>query len=168
VSELAATLAPFGTAQARASSARIAKVLATRCWRSVRRCRGTTLKLVDNRTPGSADCTWTYRGGMFFSDSNPTLAINAYGGAQHGTMLKLVDHCTPGNADCTWTYRNVRIVSESNAGLAMNAFAGAQHQSVLKIVNNSSSSTIAAPALRIAPARTARGCSSATRTPAWP
>jgi hypothetical protein len=75
-------------------------------------------------------------GTMIISDTDPTLAMNAYGGAAHGTVLKLVNNCTPTNTDCTWTYRNGMLLSDTNPGLAVNAYGGAAHGTVLKLVNN--------------------------------
>jgi hypothetical protein len=43
------------------------------------------------------DCTWTYKGGEFLSDRDPTLAINAVGGARVGTTLGLTRACTKSN-----------------------------------------------------------------------
>lgn len=41
---------------------------------------------------------------MWLSDTNPSLAVNAYGGAKNLTALRLVYNCPPNNTDCTWTY----------------------------------------------------------------
>jgi hypothetical protein len=54
-----------------------------------------------------------------------TLAINAYGGAQHGTTLKLHNGCSASNPDCTWTFRKGMILSDTNQALGLNAWGGA-------------------------------------------
>ena len=61
-----------------------------------------TLTLASGCTPSNTDCTWTYTNGMLLSDTNPSLAINAYGGADTGSgQLKLVSNCAANNTDCT-------------------------------------------------------------------
>src|SRR5271165_4169448 len=75
-------------------------------------------------------------GGMLASDTNSSLAVNAYGGAANGTVLKLVSNCTPNNPDCTWTYRNGMLLSDTNPTLAVNAYGGAADGVVLKLVDN--------------------------------
>lgn len=48
-------------------------------------------------------CRWTYRDGMFISDSDPQLAIAAWGGARYGSELHLSKDCRSTNPDCTWS-----------------------------------------------------------------
>jgi hypothetical protein len=81
-------------------------------------------------------CPGLAAGTMLVSDTNPTLAVNAFGGAANGTVLKLVNNCTPDNTDCTWSFRNGMLVSDSNPSLAINAFGGAANGTALKLVNN--------------------------------
>ncbi len=74
---------------------------------------------------------------MIVSDSDPTLAWNAYGGAKHGTDITLVSGCQPHLTDCTWTVRNDGlIVSNTNPHLAVNAYGGVHHGAPLRLVNN--------------------------------
>ena len=40
------------------------------------------------------DCTWTYRDGMFVSNRDQSLAINAWNGARHGAVLRLHSLCS--------------------------------------------------------------------------
>jgi hypothetical protein len=94
------------------------------------------LKLVNNCTPDNTDCTWTYQKGMWFSDTNSGLAVNAFGGAANGTVLKLVNNCAANLTDCTWTFRKGMLLSDTNPGLAINAYGGAANGTVLKLVNN--------------------------------
>jgi hypothetical protein len=74
---------------------------------------------------------------MIVSDTNPTLAWNAYGGAKHGADITLVNNCRPHLTDCTWTVRpDGLIVSNTNPQLAVNAYGGAKGLAPLKLVNN--------------------------------
>ena len=73
---------------------------------------------------------------MLLSDTNPNLAMNAYGGAANGVALKLVNNCPPNNTDCTWTLHTGMLLSDTNSGLAMNAYGGAVNGTELKLVNN--------------------------------
>jgi hypothetical protein len=41
---------------------------------------------------------------MFVSNRDPSLAINAWDGAQHGRILRLHNECRPDNPDCTWKF----------------------------------------------------------------
>jgi len=43
------------------------------------------------------------QGTMILSNTDPGLAINAWGGAQHGTVLRLHNGCRPNLPDCTWS-----------------------------------------------------------------
>jgi len=79
-------------------------------------------------------------GVMLVSDTNPGLAVNAYGGAANGTVLKLVNNCTANISDCTWTYRDGMLLSDTDPTLAINAYGGAKNGTVLKLVNNCSPS----------------------------
>jgi hypothetical protein len=81
-------------------------------------------------------CPGLAAGAMLVSDTNPKLAVNAFGGAADGTVLKLVNNCTPDNTDCTWSFLNGMLVSDTNPKLAVNAFGGATDGTVLKLVNN--------------------------------
>lgn len=60
-------------------------------------------------------------GGEIVSDSNPALALNAFGGATAGAPIKVVKNCTRSNPDCTWRYRDGMIVNEGNPNLAVYA-----------------------------------------------
>jgi hypothetical protein len=72
---------------------------------------------------------------MILSNKSPSLAINAWEGAQHGTVLRLHNKCVPSNPDCTWTYKNGMFISDKNPSLAINAWEGAQHGTVLRLHN---------------------------------
>ena len=72
-------------------------------------------------------------GFMITSDSNPGLALNAWGGAQEGTVLRLSSHCTDTNPDCTWTYQYGMLLSDADPTLAINAFGGAADGIELKL-----------------------------------
>jgi hypothetical protein len=61
---------------------------------------------------------------MITSDSNPGLAVNAWGGAALGTMLRLTDACDLGNPDCTFSFRNGMILSDRDWGLAVHSSRG--------------------------------------------
>jgi hypothetical protein len=57
---------------------------------------------------------------MIVSDTDPSLAWNAYGGATDGADITLVNNCRPNNTDCTWTIRgDGLIVSNTNLNLAV-------------------------------------------------
>src|SRR5271166_3293973 len=73
---------------------------------------------------------------MIVSDRDTTLAINAWGGAQHGTTLRLYKNCPPDNPACTWSYHNGMIISDQDPTLAINAWGGAQHGTVLRLYKN--------------------------------
>ena len=45
-----------------------------------------------------------FAGEMILSTRNPSLALNAFGGAQNGTFVRLVNNCSPSNPDCTWRW----------------------------------------------------------------
>jgi hypothetical protein len=68
------------------------------------------------------------------SDTNPSLWVNAWGGATQGTVLKLATGCSADNTDCTWSYQNGMIVSDTDPTLAINAYGGAANGVVLKLV----------------------------------
>lgn len=72
---------------------------------------------------------------MLQSDRDPSLAINAWNGAQQGTVLRLTQACRSDNPDCTWTFRDGMFVSDSDPTLAINAWGGAQHGTVLQLHN---------------------------------
>jgi hypothetical protein len=74
--------------------------------------------------------------GMILSDTNPGLALNAYGGARHLGPLRLVAGCPEKNTDCTWTFRDGMIISDSDPTLAIHARGGAQHLGELWLHNN--------------------------------
>jgi hypothetical protein len=82
---------------------------------------------------------WTLKPGaalmMIISDRDPSLAINAWDGAQHGTVLRLHNACRPDNPDCTWHWSNGMLVSNRDPSLAINAWDGAQHGTVLRLHN---------------------------------
>lgn len=96
---------------------------------------GTNLTLSNTCTKANPDCTWQYRDGMLISDRDPSLAINASGGAVHGTILKVRTGCVSSNPDCTWTYKNGQFVSDRNASLPMNAWGGAINGTVIRLHN---------------------------------
>jgi hypothetical protein len=75
-------------------------------------------------------------GMMLLSDTNLSLAVNAYGGAKNGTPLALVNNCTPYNTDCTFTYHDGMLLSDTNPSLAVNAYGGARNGAPVKLVNN--------------------------------
>jgi hypothetical protein len=58
-------------------------------------------------------------GGMWVSNRDRALAINAWGGAQNGAVLRLHNGCRPNNPDCTWTYSRGMLISDMNPGLAI-------------------------------------------------
>ncbi len=72
---------------------------------------------------------------MLVSDRDPSLAINAWGGAKHGTVLRLHNQCQPSNPDCTWTYSKGMLISDRDPSLAINAWGGAKHGTVLRLHN---------------------------------
>lgn len=96
---------------------------------------GTTLKLFKGCTWENPECTWSYINGMIVSDADPTLAINAWGGAADGTVLRLSNACTTSNTSCTWTYSQGEFLSDANTSLAINAWGGATAGSTLKITS---------------------------------
>jgi len=78
-----------------------------------------------------------HAGGMvLLSDTNLSLAVNAYGGAKNGTTLELVSNCTPYNTDCTFTYHDGMLLSDTNPSLAISAYSGARNGALLELVNN--------------------------------
>lgn len=58
-------------------------------------------------------------GGMWVSNRDRALAINAWGGASVGTILRLHNGCRANNPDCTWTYSRGMLISDRNPGLAI-------------------------------------------------
>jgi len=64
---------------------------------------GAALVLASGCQRNIPGCSWTYRDGMFVSDTDPSLAIAAWGGARYGTTLRLSNGCRAGNADCNWS-----------------------------------------------------------------
>jgi hypothetical protein len=58
-------------------------------------------------------------GFMITSDKDPSLALNAYGGAVHNGPLKMYRGCPWENSSCTWTYRNGMIISDADPSLAL-------------------------------------------------
>jgi hypothetical protein len=77
----------------------------------------------------------TLHGFMIVNDSNPSLALNAWGGAKEGTVLRLHNKCTVSNPDCTWSYQNGMLVSDRDPTLAINAWGGAQLGTTLKLTS---------------------------------
>ncbi|MDL9998314.1 RHS repeat-associated core domain-containing protein [Variovorax sp. J22P240] len=74
---------------------------------------------------------------MFVSARNPSLAVNAWDGAQPHGLLQLHDRCAPDNPDCTWTYDvNRMLVSTRDPGLAINAYNGAHNHGEIRLVDN--------------------------------
>jgi hypothetical protein len=61
------------------------------------------------------DCRWSYHDGMIVSDTDPGLALNAWGGASDGIALRLTRFCAPSNPDCTWTYQDGLFWSDNHA-----------------------------------------------------
>jgi hypothetical protein len=53
------------------------------------------------------------------TDGNPSLLVNAWGGASEGNSLKITSLCTPGNLSCSWSYVNGMIVSDGDPTLAV-------------------------------------------------
>lgn len=77
-------------------------------------------------TPNNPDCTWTYQHGMFISDTNPSLAVNAANGAVSGAFMVTTAACDPSNFDCTWRLLDVMLSSYRDDTLNINALNGAQ------------------------------------------
>jgi hypothetical protein len=75
----------------------------------------------------------TSHGFMIKSDTDSTLAVNAFNGAAEGTVLKLHNGCTISNPDCTWTYDRGMLLSDTDPTLAINAYGGAADGTVLKL-----------------------------------
>lgn len=61
----------------------------------------------------------TARGFMITSDTDASLAVNAWGGAREGTELRLHNGCSLSNPDCTWSYRQGMILSDADPTLAV-------------------------------------------------
>jgi hypothetical protein len=74
-------------------------------------------------------------GFMIVNDSNPSLALNAWGGAKEGTVLRLHNKCNVSNPDCTWSYQNGMLVSDKDPTLAINAWGGAKAGTILKLTS---------------------------------
>jgi hypothetical protein len=100
----------------------------------------TVVQLSSGCTIGNPDCTWTYQRGMLISDTDPALAINAWGGAAEQTVLKVTAACTQTNPDCTWTYQGGQFLSDRDPSLAINAFGGAQLGTTLELTRTCSAS----------------------------
>jgi hypothetical protein len=75
-------------------------------------------------------------GFMIRSDTNPSLAVNAWGGAAEGTVLRLHNGCTINNPDCTWTYEYGMLVSDTDPTLAIVPAGGAADRNVLQLTKN--------------------------------
>ena len=96
---------------------------------------GTTLKLFKGCTWENPECTWSYMNGMIVSDADPSLAINAWGGAGEGVVLRLNSTCTSSNTSCTWTYSHGEFLSDANPSLAINSSGGGHPGETLKITS---------------------------------
>jgi hypothetical protein len=94
---------------------------------------GAFLGLTGNCDATNPNCTWSYQNGMIVNDFDPTLAVNAWGGAQFGTQLLLTRSCAQSNPDCTWTYQSGEFLSDANPALKINAYGGAQEGTLLKL-----------------------------------
>ncbi|MEP7124961.1 MAG: serine hydrolase domain-containing protein [Byssovorax sp.] len=101
---------------------------------------GTTLKVYKGCTWENPECTWSYVNGMIVSDADPTLAINAWGGAGEGVVLRLSNICTTSNTSCTWTYSHGEFLSDANLSLAINSWGGGHPGETLKLTSTCSSS----------------------------
>jgi hypothetical protein len=102
---------------------------------------GTYLRLSKDCSTSIIACTtWHWVNGMIVSNTIPSLAVNAYGGAVNGTYLRLVNNCSASNPDCTWHYNKGMIVSDTNPWLAVNAYGGAANGTNLRLVDNCSAS----------------------------
>lgn len=65
----------------------------------------------------------TMGGSRILSDRDPTLALNAYGGAHDGGDVKLWSNCPTNNPDCLWIYRQGMLLSARNPNLAIRGSA---------------------------------------------
>jgi hypothetical protein len=72
-------------------------------------------------------------GFMILSDADPTLAVNAYGGAVEGGALKLNRACTISNPDCTWTYQRGMLVSDKDPTLAIKMSITSSGKGILRL-----------------------------------
>lgn len=101
---------------------------------------GATLKVFRGCTWDNAECTWSYINGMIVSDADPSLAINAWGGAGEGVVLRLNNTCTTSNTSCTWTYSHGEFLSDANLSLAINSWGGGHPGETLKLTSSCSAS----------------------------
>jgi hypothetical protein len=62
---------------------------------------------------------------MFNEASDPTLALNAFGGARSGGPLAIHNGCDVSNPDCTFTFAHGMMISDRDSTLAVNAWGGA-------------------------------------------
>ena len=96
---------------------------------------GDTASALPGCSPDLSDCTWTYKNGEFLSDTDPTLAMNAYGGGSEGAQIVLASACTAANTDCSWTLNDVMLSNLRDSTLAINAWGGATNGTVLKLTD---------------------------------
>jgi hypothetical protein len=96
---------------------------------------GAPLKLSEACTTTASNCTFTFSKGMIRSDTDPSFAINAWGGAANGTEVKLSNACVDSNPDCTWTWKLGELISDHSAGtpLPLNAWGGAVTGASIKL-----------------------------------
>jgi hypothetical protein len=94
----------------------------------------TTVSLHNGCASDNPDCLWIYRPDrMLASLRDPSLAINAWGGAGEGVTLVLTRWCTPDNPDCTWSFVNGRLVNDRYPWLSMSAPQGGYAGSPIKL-----------------------------------
>ena len=93
---------------------------------------GVTLRLHNACRNTNADCSWTYRGGMIYSDRDPNLVIRP-AVAKDGSHLILDSGCNRTRRECTWTYRDGMFISGVDPNLAIMAAGGARHGTTLRI-----------------------------------
>jgi hypothetical protein len=72
-------------------------------------------------------------GFMILSDGDPTLAVNAYGGATDGGILRMNRACTITNPDCTWTYQRGMLVSDKDPTLAIKRVRTSDNKWILRL-----------------------------------
>jgi len=85
-------------------------------------------------------------GFMIVSEADPTLALNAYGGAVANGPVKLYRGCTWDNPACTWTYRHGALLSDdTNNALGIRLAASAPDNDPL-ILSGSCAVPLTAPA----------------------
>jgi hypothetical protein len=93
--------------------------------------QGTQVTLSAACTKTNPDCTWQYRGGMLFSDRDPSLAIRVSDVPATGAALRMSNTCLlTGHLQCKWSYSKGQF---TQSAFSMHAKDGAHDGGVLQL-----------------------------------